>query len=159
MEYFQDRTLLSMGNDRVVKRKHILSTTADFLYRGLRLLELPCTVQNRAVVLKLVQTSVCVNAVPSITRLNEKQGEGDSHLSTSWSRQAFLHCCSLQFAFIIRSQYICSETGHNFPKTRAARPWIYHSALGAEIVMLSFNLMIIWLKHVIWELDYIASPV
>lgn len=71
-----------MGNEHVVKGKHHLSTTADFLYHGLRLLGSPCAMENHEAVLKLVQRSVFVNAVPRITRLNEKQEEGDYHVST-----------------------------------------------------------------------------
>lgn len=78
---FRTAPLLSRGNEHVVKGKHNLSTT-DFLYRGLRLLDLPCAIQNCEVALKLVQRSVFVNAVPRITRLNEKQGERDYHVST-----------------------------------------------------------------------------
>jgi len=72
---FRATPLLLMGNDHVVKVKHNVSTTANFLCQSLRHLGLPCAIQKHAGVLKLVQRSVFINAVPRIMRLNEKQGD------------------------------------------------------------------------------------
>lgn len=115
---FRTTPSLSMRNECVVKVKHNLSTTADFLCHGLRHLGLPCGIQNGAEVLMRVQRSVFLNTVP-------RMGEGDYHVSTInvflWLGQAFLHCCSLQFALNIRHLHICSDTDHRFLKRRATR--------------------------------------
>lgn len=95
---FRTTPSLSTRNEHVVKVKYNLSTTADFLYHGLRHLGLPFGIQNGAEVLMWVQRSVYLNTILRIMRMKSRE-KGSTVLAPS------MFLCGLGKRFCIAALY------------------------------------------------------